>query len=645
LREQADQIGVAPGAGERPSAWGSPMLECDIVMKGGITSGVVYPGAVVALAKWYTFKSIGGASAGAIAAAGVAAAEYGRTSGGGFARLAQVPHELSATDAHGNPFLLQLFRPEDTTKPLFDTGFGFLRFGIVRGVLQLLRSFPLGPIVAVSLAAVGVLLAMFGVVPWWLAVLIVAIAPWVLVGLLVRDLLKSLNMIPGNDFGLCRLGPAPAGVSSPLTEWLHGVIQEAAGRPLDKPLTFADLWGLPPLTGEETPEQLEQRKEQLKRLAWATGERKLDLQVMTTNLTNGRPMRLPIARDRYRDTAEDGGGLLFDPSEWAHFFPPEVVEHMVARSPAMDQRFADDLAKVAPDRELHLFPGTGELPVVAAARMSLSFPILISTIPLWRLRYRGAGQTPRLMHVVFSDGGISSNFPVHFFDAPLPTRPTFALNLGGFAKDEHPDPNVPSQNVVDPPAPNEQAPESWTEIDSLFAFAVSIKDAMENWRDNTQGRLPGFRERIIDIKLAHGEGGLNLAMDEAKIKRLTDRGEYAGERLKAFFSGVGAKPEWTAHWNDSRFTRFRVTMSVIEQALRAIGRGYNAPVDAATMPYPDRIAAGGVAPYALTPPQLLAFAEATIKGYDDLVSGWGANTLTDPDVPHPTAVLRLTPPV
>jgi hypothetical protein len=221
-----------------------------------------------------------------------------------------------------------------------------------------------------------------------------------------------------------------------------------------------------------------------------------------------------------------------------------------------------------------------------------------------------------------------------------PTLPsaTFALNLGGFARDEYPNPDVPAENVVDPPAPNQQVPESWTEIDSLASFAVSIKDAMENWRDNTQGRLPGFRERIIDIKLAHREGGLNLAMDEEKITRLTARGEYAGERLKALFSGE--TPEPTAHWNDSRFTRFRVTMSVIEQALRAISRGYNAPVDAVSTAYADRIAAGGVAPYALTtPPKLLEFAEATVRGYDDLVTGWGDTTLTDPDVPHPTAVL------
>jgi len=27
------------------------------------------------------------------------------------------------------------------------------------------------------------------------------------------------------------------------------------------------------------------------------------------------------------------------------------------------------------------------------------------------------------------DGGLTSNFPIHFFDAPLPGRPTFGINL------------------------------------------------------------------------------------------------------------------------------------------------------------------------------------------------------------------------
>ena len=48
----------------------SPLSDkfCDLVMKGGITSGVVYPKAIDELAHEYMFKNIGGTSAGAIAA-------------------------------------------------------------------------------------------------------------------------------------------------------------------------------------------------------------------------------------------------------------------------------------------------------------------------------------------------------------------------------------------------------------------------------------------------------------------------------------------------------------------------------------------------------------------------------------------------
>ena len=85
-------------------------------MKGGITSGVVYPGAVVEIAHRYRFRRIGGTSAGAIAAAAVAAAEYGRAVGGGFARLDQVPTEIAQV-VDGEPFLLRLFPPDPATRP------------------------------------------------------------------------------------------------------------------------------------------------------------------------------------------------------------------------------------------------------------------------------------------------------------------------------------------------------------------------------------------------------------------------------------------------------------------------------------------------------------------------------------------------
>jgi hypothetical protein len=57
-----------------PQRYASPARECDIVMKGGITSGVIYPLAVCELAGVYRLRNIGGTSAGAIAATAAAAA-------------------------------------------------------------------------------------------------------------------------------------------------------------------------------------------------------------------------------------------------------------------------------------------------------------------------------------------------------------------------------------------------------------------------------------------------------------------------------------------------------------------------------------------------------------------------------------------
>ena len=65
----------APSPAPKPSR--NTLPPCDLVMKGGITSGIVYPPALQALSDKYRFEQIGGTSAGAIAAACAAAAEFG----------------------------------------------------------------------------------------------------------------------------------------------------------------------------------------------------------------------------------------------------------------------------------------------------------------------------------------------------------------------------------------------------------------------------------------------------------------------------------------------------------------------------------------------------------------------------------------
>src|SRR5262245_23683818 len=95
---------------------------CDLVMKGGITSGVVYPKAIALLANEYRFKNIGGTSAGAIAAAVTAAAEYQRrqtSSGAGFELLESLPKKLGETVSPDQSKLLSLFQPQAKTRRLF----------------------------------------------------------------------------------------------------------------------------------------------------------------------------------------------------------------------------------------------------------------------------------------------------------------------------------------------------------------------------------------------------------------------------------------------------------------------------------------------------------------------------------------------
>ncbi len=91
------------------------LLPCDLVMKGGITSGVVYPKLIGRLARDYQFKSIGGTSAGAIAAAGCAAAELGRQTGKNlksFEDLGKLPGELGTPKGEPMaPMLFHLFQP------------------------------------------------------------------------------------------------------------------------------------------------------------------------------------------------------------------------------------------------------------------------------------------------------------------------------------------------------------------------------------------------------------------------------------------------------------------------------------------------------------------------------------------------------
>ena len=369
---------------------------CDIVMEGGITSGVVYPLAAVKLARTYEFKNVGGTSAGAIAAAGVAAAQYGKNHGKGtaFGELADLPgwlgNETSRASSRPTPRLCRSSASWLRPPPIHPT-LEVLRRAerIAARVSRLRRSSgccrgrcwpePSSRTVAwcswASACFAGVLLLFGGLA----------------LGLLAGLVIRAVRVLPPNGFGLVTgyLDP-PDPDNPPLSTWLADLLDRLAGIEGEDALTFGDLWGDDP----DDP-------------------RKVNLEMMTTCLTQARPYRLPFADDKF----------WFYPPQLERYFPPRIVSQMV-RNAREDPR-TEEFAPLVP------MPAAADLPVVVATRMSLSFPLLISAVPLFAIdhsmamRARIAGPEP----CWFSDGGIASNFPIHFFDSPVPRWPTFAIDL------------------------------------------------------------------------------------------------------------------------------------------------------------------------------------------------------------------------
>lgn len=586
----------------QPSAFASPTKECDIIMKGGITSGVVYPLAVVELAKDYRLRNIGGTSAGAIAAALAAAAEHGRGNPrGGFPKLAELPGFLAQ-------HLTSLFQPSPKARPAFQTLLTWISPGgkIRKVLLTLWNLIHFHPVAFVLGALLG--LALFWVVADWpsqgqllkpraMPLRVLSALFWGLLTAAVVFVVRAYKAIQANAFGMCTGMPAHEPSPEPaLTPWMAGMLNEIAGKS-GGPLTFGDLQG-----------------------------REINLEVMTTNLTLGSPTRLPFSSREY----------FFHLEELRRFFPKDIVEWMEKHpyEPEKDdeKEYIQRIVTRTPYRPL---PAPADLPVVVAARMSLSFPVLISAIPLyavdWTLKKNQKldreGEAPELGRCWFSDGGIGSNFPVHFFDGLLPSRPTFGINLRPFHPDFPKDPHDESKNVWQPREARQGIRPAWTEIGSLKSFLRTIIDTMQNWVDNTQMRLPGYRDRVVHVHLTDDEGGMNLEMPETRIRALTARGEEAGRILQKI------------NWDGHRWTRYLTAMSQLDEKLgrmrevyREEFREFLAGYDSKRKPYEHS-------------DTWKEYAMGTTDRLMETVEEWGheEHRLHDKPMPHPEPDLRITP--
>ncbi|MCI0612515.1 patatin-like phospholipase family protein, partial [bacterium] len=370
--------------------------ECDLVMKGGITSGVIYPKLVATLSSIYNFRNIGGTSAGAIAAAAAAAAQLGVKAGSNsnaFRDLEQLPELLGGPASSGSgSMLLNLFQPQHPLRRHFKVLVKMLNAPtksnlVMRFCMAVVSGFPIGAFLG---AIPGVIL----LAQSWAFGLVVSFVVLV-VGIIcgaVADALRSFfRQLPGNYFGMCNGMPAEKEKGpDALTTWLDQYINRLAGKNSGEPLTFGELWaGVIRAKGQTLPEVNPEN-------------RAIQLSMMTTAVNLGRPYRLPF----------EPNDIYFVHEELTQFFPQSVIDWMVshARRPSAT---ADKLTTNG--QTFHALPPPEDFPIIVAVRLSLSFPILLSALPLYtvdRTLDVNKEQPTHATRVYFSDGGICSNFPM-----------------------------------------------------------------------------------------------------------------------------------------------------------------------------------------------------------------------------------------
>lgn len=536
--------------------------ECDLVMKGGITSGVVYPLAIVEIAKAFRLRNIGGASAGAIAAAAAAAAEVGRQRREAgllgkdhqdFAELAGLPMHLGDPATGAKSKLEAFFQASIGLRSVFaflkdllgksgSALFWALWLGLLRhfwpaailggGLGSLaLWSTPWQPAYAAALATAIVL----GLVCATASAL--ALLAWIVV-----------RRLPANGFGICSGMPnGKQADDEALTVWLAGFYDRISGErvvsgsrpmPLDrvKPLTFGDL-----------------------------AHHGIDLQIMTTCLTMGRPYRLPFRHD---NVVKENKQFYFRPDEFERLFPAELVRWMCAHQRPPTEEKTDRFA-LADLQGFCCLPEPEDLPVIVAVRMSLSFPVLLSAVPLYAFDFRGGPPQGRPQRCWFTDGGVSSNFPIHFFDSPVPARPTFGLDLGALLHEAQRRVFMPRSNKGGIHVARRRIGD--VGFGSITEFLGAVFSVAKDWNHEALAHLPGYRDRIAVIRLTKKEGGLNLNMDKDLIKDIAGFGQEAGREFVRRFGDpmhvAPNPPEDTMNWDNHQRIRLRLLIASVAETL------------------------------------------------------------------------------
>jgi len=214
----------------------------------------------------------------------------------------------------------------------------------------------------------------------------------------------------------------------------------------------------------------------------------------------------------------------------------------------------------------------------------------------------------------------------------LPRWPTFGINL----KSPHPDHNTEAEYVWLPTKNIQGLQESWNRFEGhgLFGFIGAIFNVMQNWRDNLQLLIPGYRDRVVHISHTEREGGLNLKMDPAVIKIMGERGRRAGQDLLTKFN-----------FDNHAWVRYRSTMCCLETTLEKLANSYFNPMRQDQTIWPV-IRGHGFAPsYSWKGSQINWAPKATVD-LVNLITSWGntGNCFCD-GAPKPKPELRIGPKV
>lgn len=620
---------------------------CDLVLKGGVINGVAYPGFLMEVARRFHFHALGGTSVGAVAACLAAAAEYRRRFGqlSGFNEgLRELPRELGqAMGSDGRMTRLHsLFQTDASVLPLFNLILDVIEaiskpeappanpaqsttqpsppdqqatslqrfFSLYRRWQPLLNlHFPpsMGLFwcllyVVLFLAAFSQSLALVGIGACVLVITGVY-GRYIVPLLSLWHTLVRLGKLEG--FGFCSGMRSANSPNQGITEWLHQGIQDMAGVHYASPLTFEDLWQAPCGPKDATGQ---------------ADEHSIHLFTITTCLSQGRAYKLPSMDPTAR--------LFFRLSEFKKLFPAEVIAHLRRVSVPVDvstdpvlMRYSEredylcmgthtytprevtdlqaklhknrsaviakltqaEQAQAHPDPDIRELPGA-QLPIVVAARMSLSVPILFQAVPLLGFDLQTPAEDMTLQRLWFTDGGLISNFPIHIFDQALPRWPSFGVQIEEEGRQRTSSsgqmnsfvPYFPDMDTSDRMVLVSQFWKNFNEPGhgpswrGVQQFLGSLMNAMLGGEDQAHLRMPHVRNRVLRIYTDGAIGNaFNIKVKPQQMMVVNQRSIEGGINLVgAYLNEIHGYQQRPSLWVDHRWVRLQLLIENLREHLK-----------------------------------------------------------------------------